>query len=252
MSIKPVPMAIVLAVLMVVSMPVLAQSAAQLQSQINQLKNEVEQIKAQLGSAPRPGAGRAVPSQQGNLSANIESIRVAQPYPRTPRLHATVVMTLINTGSEPLYLNYKAGSFNLVDSNGYQYEFYSGSIGEVESGVKGIPIAKSGRADARSSIPAGGTRKVTFTVVRDARSGQTIGNTFDVSATFVEVADLGEGRVKVTRELPVTITNVPLGGSSAGVGGQAVDGLGNQAMDVAGDKVKEKAGKLLKSILKDK
>lgn len=248
MSIKPVPMAIVLAVLMVVSMPVLAQSAAQLQSQINQLKNEVEQIKAQLGSAPRPGAGRAVPSQQGNLSANIESIRVAQPNPRTPRLHATVVMTLINTGSEPLYLNYKAGSFNLVDSNGYQYEFF----GEFDGGVKGIPIATSGRADARSSIPAGGTRKVTFTVVRDARSGQTIGNTFDVSATFVEVADLGEGRVKVTRELPVTITNVPLGGSSAGVGGQAVDGLGNQAMDVAGDKVKEKAGKLLKSILKDK
>ena len=194
-----------LATLLIVAgmLPANAQSLSQLRQENARLKAQVEALQSQqcgAGYTSNPGTWNG-----DGLSARIDSIRPGLDNHNDARISVTI--TLRNTTSRPMALNYQSRSFNLVDDIGYQYSthLYGGS-------VKGIPTANSSTADTTAILGPGASRTVTFIAARSMNRGQTMGRRFDMNATFIQVEDLGQGRVRKVRDYPVAFTDVRASG----------------------------------------
>lgn len=168
------------------------------------LKRENEQLKAQLAELQAKcaaGEGSAVAGEQrvGDLRFAISSIRTA--YDGGMRL-ATVTVRIRNLGAQPVALNYQQGSLSLVDDLGYRYD--------GQRRVSGIATATPSRAGVDDVILPGNTLPVTFEMWRiSSNEGETIGQRFDINATFGQFRDRGEGRVQLVRNYAVAFTGVP-------------------------------------------
>ena len=182
------------------SAPASAQSLGQLQQENARLRAQIQALQAHDCSAPAESG--SVWNHDG-LDARIASIRVG-PDTSPGRYVVTVALQLQNTGTKPLVLNYAERSISITDSNGYQYEVQY----EKESGVKGIPVATSREASTNAVILPGSSRTVTFKGERYMKKGQTIGSGFDINATFVQLEDLGQGRIRTLRDFQVAFTSV--------------------------------------------
>lgn len=203
--------------------PAFAQSTAQLKQENAQLRAELQALQSQC-ALPSSSPGASWKGQ--TLDARIDAIRIGM---NRGRITVTTAITLQNTGPTPLILNYKWNSAVFVDSNGYQY---NGDY--TTNGIRGLGIAKYSTADSNSAISPGESRTITFTRERYPKNGQTVGNAFDINATFVQLEDLGEGRIRQVRDFPVAFTHVPASGRSptstignpaSGVVDHAVDSL---------------------------
>ena len=197
---KPYPLHyLLLAFALACALPASAQSADQLRQENARLKARIEALQSQRCD---PDSTSATGSWSGDgLHARIDSIRPGLNNHNDARISVTV--TLRNTTSTPMALNYQSRSFSLVDDIGYQYSthLYGGS-------VKGIPTANSSAADTTAILGPGSSRTVTFIAARSMDRGQTVGRRFDLNATFIQVEDLGQGRVRKVRDYPVAFTNV--------------------------------------------
>lgn len=199
-SLKPRVMPALLA--LVVALPASAQNTAQLKQDNERLKAQLQAL--QLRCNP-PAQSGGVQWNQGALDARIDAFRIGSPHPK--RTEITVTLRLRNTGPAPIILNYQGGSWAATDNNGYQYE--------THGTVKGVPVATPSRADTSALIDAGGSRTVTFNARRGMRDGQTPGDRFDINVTFVQLEDLGQGRIRRVRDYPVAFTNVAVTGRDA-------------------------------------
>ena len=191
--------------------PANAQNLSQLKQENARLKAELRALQAQGCTTHQSGDASHA---NGAISANMDSIRVG---PATGfasgHVAVTVTLTLRNTANAPLILNYQKGSFSATDDRGYQYELKHQHLSSHYSkDIKGIPMATPSRADTTSIISAGSARTVTFTGIRYMRDGQSPGNRFDIAATFIQLEDLGQGRVRKVRDFPVAFTNAPASG----------------------------------------
>lgn len=183
--------------------PAIAQSVTDLRQENARLKAELRALAAQGCSAP--STSTATWSADA-LTARIDAIRVGWRQDRR-EVHVTTTITLRNTSQLPLALNYQSRSFNLVDDRGYTYSL------PMSKAVSGIPIAYESQADSTAVISAGGTRTVTFSAYRTMHKGETPGHRFDLNATFIQLEDLGQGRIRKVRDFPVAFTNAPASGS---------------------------------------
>ena len=178
--------------------PANAQGPDQLRQENARLKARIEALQSQRCD---PDSTTATGSWSGDgLHARIDSIRPGLNNHDDARISVTI--TLRNTTSTPMALNYQSRSFSLVDDVGYQYSahLYGGS-------VKGIPTANSSSADTTAILGPGSSRTVTFIAARSMKRGQTIGRRFDMNATFIQIEDLGQGRVRKVRDYPVAFTD---------------------------------------------
>ena len=239
---------ILFAVSLMVAPAAFAQTAAQLQTQINELKRDVALLKGQVDTpathVPLTGSGTW---SQGSVNAVIQAIRASKS--KSNKVTVTTTLTLKNTGNTPISLNYIWRSLNVVDNVGYKYEsnFYSG-----DGSVSGIPVFSSGKGDTTAVIDPGASRTVTFTSSRNAKSGESIGGSFDINASFSQIENLGEGRIRKVRDYSVAFVGIPLNtqGQSAAslaqpVGGQVLDTATNKATEVVGNKVNNFLNKIL-------
>lgn len=212
-----------------------AQSADQLRRENAQLKAELAALQARC-----VGAGGLAPpvSHIGDLEARLESIRVGR---NGKRVEATVTMTVRNTGATSMILNYEGESFAATDSNGYRYEF---PVGAEKDSVKGIPISRYNKVDASFVLGSGRSATVTFQIQRVMATGQTVGDRFDINASFGQYEDLGQGRLRRVQTFPVAFQNQTV---AAGIGAASVGGA---VSDRAGEAVENAAGRLLDRIFK--
>ena len=182
-----------------IALPASAQSLSQLTQENARLKARIEALQSQRcdpESTTVPGSWNG-----DGLHARIDSIRPGLNNHDDARISVTI--TLRNTTSTPMALNYESRSFSLVDDVGYQYSTHS-----YGGSVKGIPTASSSAADTTAILGPGSSRTVTFIAARSMNRGQTIGRRFDMNATFIQVEDLGQGRVRKVRDYPVAFTDV--------------------------------------------
>lgn len=182
------------------TLPVQAQSTAQLKQENERLRAELQALQAQC--TPSSGSSQ-VPWTQGEVEARLDTLRVSPPRYDGGRADIVATLTLRNTGSTPLALNYLHDSWSATDNNGYRYSV------SVAAPISGIPEAYGDRADPSAVIMPGRSRTVTVPARRDMSTGQTPGNRYDLNITFVQVEDLGQGRVRKVRDFPVAFTNVP-------------------------------------------
>lgn len=184
------------------SLPASAQNVSQLKQENARLKAQLEMLQAQdCGTSPRAGQNW----KQGDLSATIDTIRVGGRQDRR-EAHITTTLTLRNTGRVPMALNYKSRSFKLVDDIGYAYEL------PMSKGVAGIPTAYEHQADATAIIGPGESRTVTFSAQRTMARGETLGRTFDLNASFIQIEDQGQGKIRKVRDYSTGFTNAPASG----------------------------------------
>ncbi|TXH65320.1 MAG: hypothetical protein E6Q81_02085 [Thermomonas sp.] len=193
---------LLLALALIIAMPASAENVAQLKQENTRLRAQVEMLQGQnCGSSMPAGTDWS----GDGLTARIDTIRPGVNNHNDARI--TVTVTLRNTTTRPMALNYQSRSFNLVDDAGYQY------LTHMHGGtVTGIPTANSS-ADTTAIISPGGSRTVTFVAARSMNRGQTIGNRFDMNATFIQVEDLGQGKVRKVRDFQIAFTNMPASGS---------------------------------------
>ncbi len=223
MNIRPISVAVML----LISTPAFAQSAAQLKQENQRLKAELQALQSQCPSSTPAGM-----NWQGEaLQARLDSVRMG--WPKAGTVEVTVTATIRNTSPSPMIVNYLSKSMTVVDDNGYRYGTKQYSP-ETDS-VKGIPIyGQYGNrsVDTTAIISAGGTRTITFVVGRRMDSGQTPGSRLDINATFVQFEDLGQGRIRKVRDFPVAFTNATAStrGASSTIGRQA-SGIVDQASD---------------------
>ena len=243
---------VVLATIAIVTPSAYAQTASQLQAQINELKRDVADLKGQ-GHTTAPPAhvpGGSGSWSQGSVNAVVQAIRASRA--KNDRVTVTTTLTLTNTGKTPIALNYNSGSLNVVDNVGYKYIFDNRHATEEHGGVRGIPIFYNGRGDSTSIIDPGASRTVTFTTTRNAKAGESIGGNFDINASFSQLENLGEGRIRKVRDYSVAFVGIPLnsqGKSTASlaqpVGDQVLDTATNKATEAVGNKVNSLLNKLL-------
>ena len=220
---KIATMSLFLPAVLAAASPVAAQSTAQLKQENAQLRAQLQALQAQCQAPSTTGT-----SWQGqHLDARLDTLRVGNPSSR--KIEITISMTLRNTGSGPMVLNYETNSLSVTDDNGYNYDLFNEVIKPGDS-IKGIPAATRSRVDTSAVIMPGASRTVTFIASRSMRPGQTPGARFDINATFGQYEDLGQGRVRKVRDFPVAFTNVAASGrltSSTSPGSNAVDQAAN-------------------------
>jgi len=189
-----------------ITAPSHAQSRDALTRENEQLRREIADLRSRCGrlDAPGPG-GSSAELRIGELAARVSSIRLGPANLSGVRQGATVTVQLRNVGAAPVALNYKQGSYALADNRGYRYEFF----GFERENVKGIPMTKPREASTSNVLAPGETQTVMFLTQRQFEPGQTPGTAFDVSMTFAAYADMGQGRVKLLREYPMTFVGVP-------------------------------------------
>lgn len=217
-------------------LPVSAQSTAQ-------LKQENERLKAQLQALQAQGCTPAAPVganwANGALDARLDAIRIGR-LGSSSITEVTVTMTLRNSGTTPLILNYLATSLSVTDDHGYHYEMYAEKMNPTKT-IKGIPTSVYNRGDTSSVLSPGASRTVTFIANRSMKNGQTPGDRFDINATFVQFEDLGQGRIRKVRDYPVAFTNVARSGSGISQGNN-----GNPVPQAVGQAVDRVLGRILK------
>lgn len=192
----------ILFVALTMAIPANAQSVTDLRQENARLKAQIKALQSQQCD---PESTNGPGSWNGDgVSARIDSIRPGLNNHNDARISVTI--TLRNTTSMPMALNYQSQSFSLVDEFGYQYSTHS-----YGGSVKGIPTANS-EADPTAIIGPGASRTVTFIAARSMNRGQTTGRRFDMNATFIQVEDLGQGRVRKVRDYPVAFTDVRASG----------------------------------------
>jgi len=211
-----------------------AQSVAQLKSENADPRAQLQAMQQRCEN-PLPGNQPGV-SKAGQVQAHIASLRIGPATGFAPgHIAVTVVMTLTNTGSSPLALNYEKRSYALTDNNGYQYNLHNEHLNEAaKEDVKGIPIATPGYASTSQVLAPGQSNSVTFIAVRSMRNGQTPGTVFDVNASFGQYQDEGQGRIRKVNTYPVAFTNVSPSAAGHGAGqlGQDLPGeVGSKVID---------------------
>ncbi len=214
--------AMLLSLALAMSFPAAAQSTAQLKQENARLRAELQALQSRCEAPAATNAGW----RNQSLEASIDSIRVG--FERTNVL-VTVTMTLRNTGSEPMILNYETSSLSVTDDNGHPYTMPAERT-DPEKYIKGIPATRNSKVDVSAVIVPGATRTVTFITHRFMKNGQTSGTRFDINATFGQYQDLGQGRVRKVRDYPVAFTNVGASGrlgSSTSPGSNALDQAAN-------------------------
>lgn len=184
------------------SLPASTQNMSQLKQENARLKAQIEVLQAHnCGNSPRAGQNWT----QGDLSATVDAIRVGGRQDRR-EAHITTTLTLRNTGRTPMPLNYKSRSFKLVDDRGYIYELArTGAVG-------GIPTAYDHQADPSAVIGPGESRTVTFSAQRTMARGETPGRTFDLNASFIQIEDQGQGKIRKVRDYSAGFTSAPASG----------------------------------------
>lgn len=196
-------MALATLLLVASTAPANAQSASQLKQENARLRAELRALQAQ--SCNSSTSSPELWSEDA-LNARIEVVRVGWRQDRH-EVHVTTTITLRNTSRLPLAINYQSRSFNLVDDRGYSYKL------PMTKSVSGIPIAYESQADPTAVIAAGGSRTVTFSAYRKMGKGETPGDRFDLNATFIQLEDMGQGRIRKVRDFPVAFTNAPASGT---------------------------------------
>ncbi len=189
------------ALVLLVGLPSSAQNTQHMQQENARLRAQIEALKAQCnGTSSRATNGW----KQGNLSATVDAIRVGQRsnHPSQPDGHVTVALTLRNTGTLPIALNYQSGSFRLVDEAGGVY------LATLKK-VAGLSTATGHEADPSAVIDAGEIRSVMFNAFRVPSSTDTLPKRFDMNATFVQIEETAQGQVRKVRDYSIGFTDLP-------------------------------------------
>jgi hypothetical protein len=206
------------------AVPAHAQSADALRRENAQLRAQLDALNQRCG-VPAPDDTGAL-ERFGDIEARLDSIRAGQ---RTRgSVEITVTMTLRNVSSQPMVLNYEYDTFNATDSHGYTYRFFGGQDKDT---IKGIPIATTNRVDPTFTLLPGRSSTVTFLVQRAMNEAQTPGSRFDISASFGQYENLGQGRLRRLQTFPVSFKDrsVTSGGVATGIGGRADQTVENAA-----------------------
>lgn len=182
------------------SLPASAQNVPQLKQENARLKAQIEQLQRDRCESPSASQNSW---NEGGLSAHVDSIRIGRDHVNSKVILVTTTITIRNTGSAAIPVNYKISSFKLVDNNGYAYKL-TGAI----SGISGIPVATESKVDPTSLIAPGASRRITFSTERNMRDGETPGRLFDLNASFIQVQDMGQGQVRKVRDYSTGFTNV--------------------------------------------
>lgn len=215
------------------ALPAHAQSADALRRENAQLRAQLEALNQRCGVSAPDDTGAL--ERFGDIEARLDSIRAGQ---RTRgSVEVTVTMTLRNVSSQPMVLNYEYDTFNATDSHGYTYRFAGG---QYKDNIKGMPIATANRVDPTFTLLPGRSSTVTFIVQRAMTEAQTVGSRFDISASFGQYENLGQGRLRRMQTFPVSFKD-----RSATSGGIA-NGLGGRTDQT----VENAAGRLLDRLLK--
>lgn len=224
-----------------ISLPAFAQSSSQLREENIRLKSQLQALQQQCGNPDQTG----VTSRTGSLNAKIDAIRIGAATGFVKNTIAiTTTMTLTNTGSTPLAINYEQYKYSITDNNGYSYKLDNEFLTTAyKKDIKGIPMATDSRASTTSVLSPSASMTVTFIAVRYMDNGQTPGDHFDINATFGQYVDEGQGRIRKVRDFPVAFTNVPASGGPGLSSGSSTGAAAGQALDKA-------AGKLLDKIFK--
>lgn len=206
------------------AVPAHAQSADALRRENAQLRAQLDALNQRCG-VPAPDNTGAL-ERFGDIEARLDSIRAGERGRGT--MQVTVTMTLRNVSSQPMVLNYEHGSFNATDSNGYGYRLFGG---QGKHNVKGIPIASGNQVDPSFTLLPGRSSPVTFIAQRVMSEGQTVGNRFDISSSFGQYQDLGQGRLRRMQTFPVSFKDrsVTSGGIATGLGGRTDQTVENAA-----------------------
>lgn len=197
------------------------QSSNQLARENDRLRQELAQLKQQC---PASGGGDESGAEQraGDLSVAVSSVRVGPYQPVSNATGVTLTLQIRNIGPAPIALNYKQGSFGLVDNHGYNYELKSEEYFRFYTeSIKGIPMAGQNKATTTNVLMPGATQRVMFIAHRYFPDGQSAGSTFDLSATFASFADRGQGNVEHLRDFPVAFVGL---NRAPGIG---ISGIGN-------------------------
>lgn len=204
----------------IIVFPVSAQSLSQLKQENARLLAQIQALQTQgCGVA---GAG-AAEWNQGAITAKLDAIRVGQHSdgPGQQDGNVTVALTLRNSGQLPIALNYRTGTFRLIDEAGHEYN-------SLQKAASGIPTANSSHADSTAIMNPGTSRTVTFSAFRVPSAGQPPGRLFDINATFIQIEDRGRGQISKVRDYQVAFTNAPASG-----GGFSTDRTGHPSSPVA-------------------
>lgn len=194
-----------LAIALAANQPVFAQDITQLKRENAELKAQLEALKAQGCATSSPHDGDRA---REVLSASVESIRVGRraSHPGQPDGHVTITLALRNVGTRPIAMNYLSGTFRLVDEFGRDYR-------ATLKKASGLPTATAREADPTAVIAAGASRLITFNAFRVPSASDGVPQRFDVNATFIEIEDAGQGRIKKVRDHAIGLTDVPASGS---------------------------------------
>lgn len=179
-------------------------------------------------SAQEPALAAVPEAVVGDLAWQVVSLRVTQPQPyRGSSLYSNAFVTLQirNTSAVPVALNYVSDSGRVVDDRGYVYEQ------NWMTTVEGVGLATKSEASSEYVIPPGSAITARIMLPRQFKKNETLGSSFDFSAEFVSVQDLGEGRLRNLRKYPVSFIGLQKAGIVQGqveeVGGQLKKAFGS-------------------------
>jgi hypothetical protein len=180
--------------------------------------------------ALEPASAEAAPPEVvvGDLVWRMVSLRVTQPQPyRGGSLYSNAFITLQvrNTSAAPVLLNYVSDSGRVVDDRGYVYEQ------NWMTTVEGVGLATKNQASSEYVVPPGAAITARIMLPRQFKKNETLGNSFDFSAEFLSVEDLGEGRLRNLRKYPVSFIGLQkasiVQGQVEEVGGQLKKAFGS-------------------------
>lgn len=161
--------------------------------------------------------GAANCASSGPVLAKV--VGVASGAPKGNNHEVTVRVAFQNLGSEPLILNYKAGTGAMLDEHGEQYK-----VDARRESVQGIPVATRERASSQFTLRPGETRTAAF-VFRRYVGRVPAGTVFSPSIAVEQYALLASNQLQLQREHALGFGQVK-GGGSAGAANVA-DALKN-------------------------
>mgnify|MGYP001567658689 CR=1 FL=1 len=122
-----------------------------------------------------------------------------------------MALTIRNHGLKPISLTYLHESATMSDDRGYRWK----DAVNTNSNSTGIALTDYQGASLESVIDPAGELRVTIPLTFGLNPGQSPGSSFDFQAAFASYEDLGQGKIRRTRQYPVSVVGLQPNTASA-------------------------------------